>query len=315
MRTAVRLAAVSEKLLAIYAEDGMSLEQLMAFTVTTDHARQEQVWDAIQKSWSKDPYQIRRMLTERAIPTSDRRAVFIGLDAYEAAGGVITRDLFAEDDGGWLETAGLLDRLVTEKLKAEAETIATEGWKWVEAAINLPYGHDHHLRRLDGTPLDLTAEEKATIVALHAEHKRLADEYADAPELPDEVDQRIGEIETALVKFRHRRVRFEPADIARAGAFVSIDEDGGLRVDRGYVRPEDEAAAGEPEDGVPAPAETDGADQSTPGRARGAPCRHHRRRRSLARGRRGRRHRAIARAVADRVDRASDARAARCGGE
>ena len=43
----LRLAAVSEMLLEVYAEDGMSLEQLMAFTVTTDHARQEQVWDAL----------------------------------------------------------------------------------------------------------------------------------------------------------------------------------------------------------------------------------------------------------------------------
>ena len=199
----LRLAAVSPKLLAVYAEDGMSLEQLMAFTVTTDHARQEQVWDAIQKSWSKDPYQIRRMLTERAVRASDRRAVFVGLDAYEAAGGVVTRDLFAEDDdGGWLETVGLLDRLVTEKLKAEAETIAAEGWKWVEAAVDFPYGHDHHLRRLDGTPLDLTAEEQATFAALNAEHDRLEAEYAKADELPDEVDQRMGEIETALAEIR-----------------------------------------------------------------------------------------------------------------
>jgi ParB family chromosome partitioning protein len=50
----LRLAAVSPNLLVIYAEDGMSLEQLMAFTVTTDHACQEQVWESIQKSWSRD---------------------------------------------------------------------------------------------------------------------------------------------------------------------------------------------------------------------------------------------------------------------
>ena len=43
----LKLAAVSEKLLDIYAEDGMTLEQLMAFTVTNDHARQEQVWDSL----------------------------------------------------------------------------------------------------------------------------------------------------------------------------------------------------------------------------------------------------------------------------
>ena len=211
------------------------------------------------------------MLTERAVRASDRRAVFVGLDAYEAAGGVVTRDLFAEDDdGGWLETVGLLDRLVTEKLKAEAETIAAEGWKWVEAAVDFPYGHDHHLRRLDGTPLDLTAEEQATIAALNAEHDRLEAEYANADELPDEVDQRMGEIETALVKFEDRPVQFEPADIARAGAFVSIDEDGGLSVDRGYVRPEDEAASGDPEGGVGDQADVDGADESSPAARRRA---------------------------------------------
>ena len=313
----LRLAAVSLKLLAIYAEDGMSLEQLMAFTVTSDHARQEQVWDAIQKSWSKEPYQIRRMLTERAVRASDRRAVFVGLATYEAAGGVVTRDLFAEDDdGGWLEAVGLLDRLVTEKLKAEAETIAAEGWNWVEAAVDFPYGHEHHLRRLDGTPEGLTAEEQATIAALKAEHDRLEAKYAKADELPDEVDQRMGEIETALVKFEDRPVRFEPADIARAGVFVSIDEDGGLSVARGYVRPEDEAASGDPEGGAGDQADVDGAGESPARRASRLACRRdHHRRRGLARGRRGRRHRAAARAAIDRADRAPDARAARRGGE
>lgn len=60
----LRLATVSPALLDVYAEDGMTLEQLMAFTVSDNHARQEQVWDAIRNGWSKEPYQIRRMLTE-----------------------------------------------------------------------------------------------------------------------------------------------------------------------------------------------------------------------------------------------------------
>src|SRR5216684_1000470 len=76
----LRLAAVSEMLLDVYAEDGMSLEQLMSFTVTTDHARQEQVWEALQRSYSQEPFQIRRMLTERTVRTSDKRALFVGLD-------------------------------------------------------------------------------------------------------------------------------------------------------------------------------------------------------------------------------------------
>jgi len=262
----LRLAAVSEKLLAIYAEDGMSLDQLMAFAVTTDHARQEQVWDAVQRSYGKEPYQIRRMLTERTIRASDKRALFIGFAAYEAAGGVVMRDLFQQDDGGWLENAGLLDGLVAEKLKAEAATIAAEGWKWIEAAVDFPYGHAHHLRELEGATADLTAEEQATIDALNAEHAKLEAEYENADELPDGVDERLGEIETALAAFEDRRVSYDPAEIARAGVFVSIDADGSLSVDRGYVRPEDElpvAARGEGDAGTDA-AMPDSAEPSSP---------------------------------------------------
>src|ERR1700691_3347356 len=52
----LKLAAVSPKLLDLYAEDEMTLEQLMAFTVTNDHARQEQVWDALAHSHNHEPY-------------------------------------------------------------------------------------------------------------------------------------------------------------------------------------------------------------------------------------------------------------------
>jgi ParB family chromosome partitioning protein len=141
----LRLAAVSEKLLGIYAEDGMTLEQLMAFTVTTDHARQEQVWDALQHSYNKEPYLIRRQLTENAVRASDRRVRFVGLENYEAAGGVVLRDLFEDDGGGWLQDVGLLDRLATERLAVEAEKIAGEGWKWIEVAIDFRYGHAQRL--------------------------------------------------------------------------------------------------------------------------------------------------------------------------
>lgn len=249
----LRLAAVSPPLLDVYADDGMTLEQLMAFTVTDNHARQEQVWEAISKSWSKEPYQIRRMLNETTVRASDKRALFVGVPAYEAAGGCIVRDLFQADDGGWLQDPALLDRLVAEKLKAEAETIAAEGWKWIEVAVAFPYGHDHGLRELAGETIDLTDEERASREALRDEYDRLESEYAEADELPDEIDQRLGEIEQALDAFEPRPVIYDPAEIARAGVFISIDADGSLSVDRGYVRPEDEAPA-EPEgDDAPAP--------------------------------------------------------------
>lgn len=236
----LRLASVSPTLLDVYAEDGMTLEQLMAFSVSEDHARQEQVWETIRNSWSKEPYQIKRMLTETTVRASDKRAVFVGLDAYERAGGSVLRDLFQDDDGGWLQDPALLDRLVAEKLKTAAEEIASEGWKWVEAAMSFPYGHDHGLRELAGVTVDMTDEERATCEAFRDEYDRLEAEYAEADELPDEIDQRLGEIEQALDAFEQRPAIYDPAEIAIAGVFVSIDADGSLSVDRGYVRPEDE---------------------------------------------------------------------------
>jgi len=237
----LRLASVSPALLDTYAEDGMTLEQLMAFTVTSDHARQEQVWEAIKDSWQKEPYTIRRLLTETTVRAADKRAVFVGIDAYEAAGGCVLRDLFQQDDGGWLQDPVLLDRLVGEKLKAEAETIAAEGWKWVEVAMTFPYGHDQGLRQLVGTTGDLTEDERATREVLRDEYERLEAEYAEADELPDEVDTRLGEIEQALEVFERRPMTFDPDQIGKAGVLVSIDADGTLLVERGYIRPEDEA--------------------------------------------------------------------------
>ena len=239
----LRLTSVSPTLLEIYADDGMTLEQLMAFTVSPDHARQEQVWDAIKDSWQKEPYQIRRMLTETAVRASDKRAIFVGVDAYEAAGGIVLRDLFQSDDGGWLQDPVLLDRMVAEKLKATADQIAEEGWKWIEVAVSFPYGHDHGLRELSGVAVDLTDEERATREALREEYDRIEAEYSEADELPDAIDQRLGEIEQALEAFENRPVSYDQADIAIAGAFVSLDADGSLSIDRGYVRAEDEPQA------------------------------------------------------------------------
>jgi ParB family chromosome partitioning protein len=241
----LRLVTVSQTLLDTYAEDGITLEQLMAFTVSTDHVRQQQVWEAIQHSWSKEPYQIRRMLTENTVRASDRRVQFVTLAAYEQAGGIVMRDLFQDDDGGWVEDVPLLERLVADRLKAEAEAIAREGWKWIEVAADFPYGHTNGLRALAGTPVDLTDEERDTREALRDELERLEAEYTEADELPDELDERLGKIEAELDAFEDRSVHYDAADASRAGAFVSIGHDGRLAVERGYVRPEDEVPEGE----------------------------------------------------------------------
>ena len=236
----LRLASVSPKLLDVYAEDGMTLEQLMGFTVNPDHERQEQVWEAIQRGFNKEAPQIRRLLTEGSVRASDKRAVYVAAE-YAAVGGPVMRDLFQADDGGWLQDIAMLGRLVAEKLENDAAGVRAEGWKWVEVALDFEYGHTYGLRGLRGTQPPLTEEEVAREAALRAEAENLEAEYDAAPEYPDEVQQRLEEIDEALTAIEERAFVFEPEDIAIAGAFVSIDRDGKLNVERGYVRREDES--------------------------------------------------------------------------
>ena len=236
----LKLAAVAPAQLDLYAEDEMTLEQLMTFTVSPDHERQVQVWEAIRSSWNKEPYQIRCMLAETSVRASDRRAVFVGGEAYESAGSAMLHDLFQGDDGGWLEDPALLDCLVSGKLQAEAGAIATESWKWIEVSLDLPYGYRHDSRRLSGDPAPMTDDEGAAHAKLLAQYRALKEEYEDQDEFPEEIDARLGELEVAMEKLEVRPLIFDAEEIGRAGAFVTLDRYCELVVYRGFVRPEDE---------------------------------------------------------------------------
>ena len=240
VRQRLRLAAVSPRLLDVYAEDGLTLDQLMAFTVNGDHARQKQVFERLSASYDRQPYAIRRMLTEGGVRASDKRARFIGVAAYVEGGGLVLNDLFQGDDGGWLQDVALVDRMVAERLAAQAIAVQAEGWRWVETAPDFAYGHTYGLRQLRGETVPLTPEEEATLASLGREMEDIEAASAEIGELSEAQDGRMGEIETANAALNDRPVVFDAGEVARAGAFVSIAADGVLRVERGYIRHEDE---------------------------------------------------------------------------
>jgi ParB family chromosome partitioning protein len=250
VRQRMRLAAVAPALQDLYADDAMTLDQLMAFTVNPDHERQIAVWETIQKTYNREAHQIRRMLTEGAVRASDRRAQFV-LTEYQDAGGPILRDLFEADQGGWLKDPGLVERLVLAKLERAAERVRAEGWKWVETAIDFPYGHTYGLRRLDGEPAPMDEAEIATLAALKAEYEGLEEAHDGAVDYPEAVDLRLGEIETAMDAIRARPTCYAGQDLAIGGVFLSLAPDGQLRLERGYVLPEDEPSvvSADPEPG------------------------------------------------------------------
>lgn len=242
VRQRLKLASVSPVLHEVYAEGAMTLDQLMAFSVSDDHARQEQVWEMLIHSHNQSPTFIRARMTESTIPADDSRALFVGIDAYVAAGGCVLRDLFEDDQGGWLQDAALLDKLAADRLKLEAESVAGEGWKWIEVAFDLPYGFDFKLRALEPTHVPPSEEAAAEIATLQAEADALEDQWSGAADVPDEVDRRVTEIDERIAELNQGHWVYDPAEMAFAGAFVSIDGDGSVYVERGWVRPEDEPA-------------------------------------------------------------------------
>ena len=157
---------------------------------------------------------------------------FVGIEAYEAAGGFVMRDLFEEDGGGYLTDPLLLQKLLNEKLDAAAETMRAEGWKWVEAAEDIPYNAAYGLRPLVPLAPALTDEEEHELETLLNERDALGAGEADAEteKRPSAVTQRIAELEA-------KAPAFAPEDVSIAGCFISLDFDGRLCIERGYVRP------------------------------------------------------------------------------
>jgi ParB family chromosome partitioning protein len=245
----LRLGAVSPKLMQVYRDGGLTLDHLMAFAITEDHARQEQVYDGL--GYNREPWIIRRDLTKTNVAATDRRAIFIGADAYTEAGGFIIRDLFTEDRGGFYEDAALLDRLVIDKLeRIGAQVQETEGWKWV--SIHIDYPHGNGMRRTYPQTVELSEEDAAAYDAAQEELERLSAEWEDTDvDLPPDVDDRFAHLEAEIEDIDAKRHAFDADAVARSGVFVVLSHDGEARIERGFIRPEDE----QPEAEEPAPGE------------------------------------------------------------
>jgi ParB family chromosome partitioning protein len=224
----LRLGAVSPKLLQVYREDGLTLDQLMAFAIADDHSRQEQVFEGLHHN--REPWIIRRDMTATNVPADDRRAVFVGADAYVEAGGTIIRDLFSEDRGGFFEDAGLLDMLTMEKLREIAGEVQADGWKWAEAHIDYP--HAHGMRRFYPQSVALSDEDEARLDALTSEHDALAEGYSSYDEMPEDVAATLESVSDEIDAISGKRSAYDATVIAHGGALVVLHHDGTVRIER-----------------------------------------------------------------------------------
>ncbi|AOZ05941.1 H-NS family nucleoid-associated regulatory protein [Cupriavidus malaysiensis] len=256
----LKLANVSPRLVQGYRDGELNLDQLMALAITDDHAWQEQVWKRAksQGEWQTRPDMLRAAIAKPGAinAKTDRLARFVGLDAYEEAGGPVLRDLFS-DGGGYIGDGSLLKRLALEKLEGVAERVREEGWSWVEANESISL-HDMTLfGKSQPKKRDLTDEEQAELGELQAQAKVL-DEKIQALDIEDEaLSTELGSVEARIEEVEARREIFTDRQKAKAGVIVRIDMTGELSIHRGLIRPEQNkkkaksTTAAEPSDADP----------------------------------------------------------------
>ena len=269
----LRLGNAAPELLEAYRAGELGLQALQAFCATADAKLQLAVWEELKaQHYGPSIWQIRRLLTEGRIPATASIARFIGADAYEAAGGPLTRDLFAEEDdrGIWFDDPALLRKLALERLEAAAEELRTR-WSWAEARVEVEWSDTARFAQIRPKPGEPTEAERKEIEQLGARGDELSelDENDWTEETEAEYDRaqaRLDEIHAAV----EARAVFRRKDMAMAGAIVTVGDDGNMRVIQGLVRPEDLSsdtgpADGSPADGNPADGPADSKSASTNG--------------------------------------------------
>ena len=238
----LRLGNAAPVLLDAYREGDIDLEVLTAFAVTADRERQTAVWEQVkEQGYRPGAWQIKRMLTEDRVAARTAIARFVGVEAYEAAGGATTRDLFADEDdnGVWLDDPELLNKLATAKLESAANDLRPE-WKWAEARIEMDWNAIARFGRIVSTPATPTEEERAELERLETREDEMTnlddEEWTEAlVEEADAIEARNHELKASL----DARAEFLDADRAISGCIATIREDGELRLIKGLVRPED----------------------------------------------------------------------------
>ncbi|MFB5206221.1 ParB/RepB/Spo0J family partition protein [Stenotrophomonas sp. 3diitr2024] len=237
----LKLANVSPRLLADYRAGAVTLEQLMALTITDDHAAQEAAFYGAPE-WQRGASALRERLTEREIDATHPLVRFVGLDAYTAAGGGIRRDLFAEGNAGtYLTDAALLETLVCGKLDAHAEHVRAEGWAWVEAVPHVSYAERQAFQNAPCQRREPTTREARRIASLQNRLDKIDAELEEAYDAEDEekteaLEPRREQVAGELQAVEDALQGYAPDVRAVAGAIVTIDREGAAVIHRGLLR-------------------------------------------------------------------------------
>ena len=231
----LRLGKLAPELLDAYRAGDISLDTVTAFTLGADHTAQLAVWNQLKDSSYIQPHTVKRLLTESAVSLDSDIGMFVGAEAYEAAGGAVTRDLFSEDDEGFMDDGALVHRLAIEKLEAKAKELRPQ-WAWTKAVLETEYRMLHQYDRVEPRPAKVPAD-------LAAEIERIEQRLGELDEI--DMDTYTEELAAEAAKLEERRIEIDETidglavytkkDRKRAGCIITIGNDGEFELHQGLI--------------------------------------------------------------------------------
>lgn len=238
----LKLANVSPKLFELFRTDQMDMDQMMALAISDDHAAQETVWFKAEQPWQRSADRLRKALTATEIDASeDPLAKFVGVQAYERAGGVVHRDLFSDSNAGYIVDGRLLQSLAAAKLEEIAERVRKEAWSWVDVRPTFPYDERSQFSTAQPTgkrkPTDV---ERKRIKQLTAERNALEKQLNETHDDEDfdkfeDLENRVADIGSELRSIEADLATYSPTVLSTAGAIITL-ENGELEILRGLVK-------------------------------------------------------------------------------
>ncbi|AZS19433.1 hypothetical protein [Caulobacter sp. FWC26] len=231
----LKLATVSPRLMELFRANAVTLDHMAAFTLTDDHGEQEAAYFDVPEH-DRQAYRVKqRLIGGRVNSQTNATAKFVGLDAYRAAGGAVSQDLFAQaDDAGFITDLTLLERLASEALEAEARALEPEGWAWVRPRCASTTACRKPMAEPIPPVAPVSAEALARIEELTAEMRELEEldpQTEQAAERVSQIEDLIYDLESSGVEV------YAPEVKAITGAIVTIGDDGALRIERGCAKP------------------------------------------------------------------------------
>ena len=177
-------------------------------------------------------HRVKSLLKPDAVNGTDRRAVFVGREAYEAEGGKIGGDLFSEEVT--FDNPEILAAAFQQKLATAAKTIVeVEGWKFAETLQDSHIGYwtieEMKMERVYPVGGELTEVQEAR--------------YDELGELAnEEVLDEVGQIELDALQ-AILDGEYSDKQKAHAGFIAYVDQSGKLHLEAGLIRREDKKAA------------------------------------------------------------------------